>query len=113
MKFKTKIWQRSGKSFATTIPQAILFLLDTNEKYRVLWEYIEDKNKWYIQVVKKEGKKKDWLSTELWKRSQRSYGTTLPHPVILYIDEDKENQIIWTFDKSLKKWSAEAKEVKK
>ena len=113
MKFETKLWKRTNKSFATTIPQALLFRLDLSKKYYIEWDYISKQNKWAVDFVEK--KKQDKLNfyTALWKRSQRSYATTIPHMVLLHINEEKEYKIEWTFDSKLKKWMIELREVVK
>ena len=98
MKFKTKLWQRSEKSFATTIPQALLFLLDPNKRYNIEWSYDLKSKKWSIDFLEtgvKTEKKAMTFKTALWKRSQRSYATTIPHSVLLHMDEDKENHLEW------------------
>ena len=48
MKFKTKLWKRSQKSFGTTIPQVALVMLDENKKYDVIWEFDSKLNKWTV-----------------------------------------------------------------
>ena len=57
MKFFTKLWKRSQKSYATTIPHAALFQLDESKKYDVVWEYNSELAKWTISF--KEVKSKD------------------------------------------------------
>ena len=116
MKFGTKLWRRSEKSFATTIPQALLFLLDPEKKYDVEWVYDLKHKVWcvdFLEAVKKQKQEKARLVTSLWKRSQRSYATTVPHAVMLYIDEEKDNSIEWEFDKKLQKWIVSVREVGK
>lgn len=113
MKFETKLWQRSEKSFATTIPQALLFLKDLNKKQNVVWEYDLRKNRWVVDIHEKNSidNKETRFMTILWKRSQRSYATTIPTVVLMQMDEDNEHEIIWEFDKKNKKWIATLKEV--
>ncbi len=49
MKFETKLWKRSEKSYATTIPHLALLNLDVeNKKYNVVWEFNEKAGKWCI-----------------------------------------------------------------
>lgn len=57
MKFQTKLWKRSQKSFATTIPQVVLFQLDESKKHKVVWEYNSSINKWTLELVPIEEKK--------------------------------------------------------
>jgi hypothetical protein len=104
MRFDTKLWRRSEKSFATTIPQAILFLLDPDKKYNVEWTY-DLKNKiWAVDFIEADKKSSSRFLTSLWKRSQKSFATTIPQAVLLHIDEDKENNVEWEFNKKIQKW---------
>jgi hypothetical protein len=43
--------------------------------------------------------------TKLWKRSKKSFATTIPHVVLLDLDEDKQHNVVWEYDASLKKWT--------
>lgn len=61
MKFLTKLWKRSLKSFATTIPHVALFQLDDSKRHEVVWEYNSEIGKWTIdfkQIEEKPKKKK-------------------------------------------------------
>ena len=53
MKFVTKLWKRSKKSFATTIPHIAVLSIDENKKYDVEWEYDEKLKKWTISFKEK------------------------------------------------------------
>ncbi len=97
------MWKRAKKSFATTIPRALLFRIDLAKKHFVEWEYISKLDKWVIDFVEKKNKVKLKFYTFLWKRSQRSYAT--PYPVLVHIDEDKDYEIEYEFDKELQKWT--------
>lgn len=55
MKFKTKLWKRSNKSFATTIPHIALLTMDESKDYDVVWEFNEKIQKWTVSL--KETKK--------------------------------------------------------
>ena len=44
-------------------------------------------------------------NTKLWKRSNKSFATTIPHPVLFKIDESKDYEVIWDFDPVSQKWS--------
>jgi len=46
--FKRKLYKR-GSSFETTIPMPLLFALDLNKKYNVIFLFDADANKWYIK----------------------------------------------------------------
>lgn len=106
MRFETKLWKRSSKSFATTIPLALLFQLDLSKKYSVKWEFEPKTEQWSISFVENKKKQEKGISfnTLLWKRSQNSYATTIPHPVLVEINEEKENVITWEFSKDKSKW---------
>ena len=46
--FKRKLYKR-GSSFETTIPMPLLFALDKNKKYNVVFSFDADANKWYLK----------------------------------------------------------------
>ena len=46
--FKRKLYKR-GSSFETTIPMPLLFALDKNKKYHVVFSFDADANKWFIK----------------------------------------------------------------
>ena len=46
--FKRKLYRR-GSSFETTIPMPLLFALDKDKKYNVVFSFDTDNNKWYIK----------------------------------------------------------------
>jgi hypothetical protein len=49
MNFETKLWKRSNRSWATTIPHVCLFNLDLeNNKYKVIWKFNERVGKWTV-----------------------------------------------------------------
>lgn len=115
MKFETKIWKRSEKSYAATIPHALVFMIDASKKYYVEWSYDIKTKKWFVDFKEFKEKKSEGIvfKTSLWKRSQRSYATTIPHAVLLYINEEKEHEAEWEFNSKLKKWIINIKEVVK
>ncbi len=55
VEFKRKLYKR-GSSYETTIPRPILFALDKNHKYNVVFSYDETANKWFIKFEEIEGK---------------------------------------------------------
>lgn len=60
MKYNTKLWKRSNKSFATTIPHPVLFMIDESKDYNVEWNYDPVSKKWSIdfsEVISKSPKK--------------------------------------------------------
>ena len=54
MKFKTKLWKRSEKSFASTIPHIALLSMNEEKKYEIIWEYNEEIGKWTFDLIQKE-----------------------------------------------------------
>lgn len=46
--FKRKLYRR-GSSFETTIPMPLLFGLDADKKYHVVFKLDSKSNKWYIE----------------------------------------------------------------
>ena len=46
--FKRKLYKR-GSSFETTIPMPLLFALDKNRKYNVVFSFDAEANKWFIK----------------------------------------------------------------
>ena len=48
VEFKRKLYKR-GSSFETTIPMPLLFALNKNKKYNVVFAYDEEANKWYVK----------------------------------------------------------------
>ena len=46
--FKRKLYKR-GSSHETTIPMPLLFALDKNKKYNVVFSYDNEANKWFIK----------------------------------------------------------------
>ena len=105
MKFSTKLWQRSQKSFATTIPQVALFQLDHSKRYFVIWEFDSKKSRWMVSFSKKKSDAR--IKTKLWKRSQRSYATTIPYAALFTLDENLGYDVIWEYDTKLKRWTIE------
>ncbi|HJO02139.1 MAG TPA: hypothetical protein QF458_04425, partial [Candidatus Woesearchaeota archaeon] len=53
--FKRKLYKR-GSSFETTIPMPLLFALDKDKKYNVIFLFDADTNKWYIKFEPIENK---------------------------------------------------------
>ncbi|MBR9675527.1 hypothetical protein GOV05_00805 [Candidatus Woesearchaeota archaeon] len=51
------------------------------------------------------------FKTKLWRRSQKSFATTIPHIALLSIDEEKDHEVIWEYNDKLKKWTFEIKKV--
>jgi hypothetical protein len=52
------------------------------------------------------------FNTKLWKRSKKSFATTIPHIALLSMDESKDYEVEWEFDDKLKKWTFSLKEIK-
>ena len=55
MEFLTKLWKRSAKSFATTIPHIALLDIDESKSHEVIWEYDKRIKRWTIRIVEKKG----------------------------------------------------------
>jgi hypothetical protein len=52
------------------------------------------------------------IETALWKRSQHSYATTIPHVALLNLDvENKRYKVIWNFNEKIGKWTIGFEEV--
>jgi hypothetical protein len=50
MDIETKLWKRSKRSWATTIPHIALLNLDLeNKKYKVIWKWNEREGKWTVE----------------------------------------------------------------
>lgn len=58
MKFLTRLWKRSEKSFASTIPHIALLDMDESKKYDVVWEFNKKINKWTFELKEKNADKK-------------------------------------------------------
>jgi len=59
VEIKRKLYKR-GSSFETTIPMPLLFALDKEKKYYVVFKFDESSQKWYVEfetLEKKEDKK--------------------------------------------------------
>lgn len=54
--FKRKLYRR-GSSYETTIPMPLLFALDKNKRYNVIFAFDEEANKWYIKFEEAGGEK--------------------------------------------------------
>ena len=50
--FKRKLYKR-GSSFETTIPMPVLFALEHNKKYFVVFSYDSKKGRWFIDFEKR------------------------------------------------------------
>ena len=55
--FRRKLYKR-GSSFETTIPMPLLFPLDKNNKYNVVFVYDSESNRWFIKFEEQGGEKK-------------------------------------------------------
>ncbi|MFH1133573.1 MAG: hypothetical protein V1735_03720 [Nanoarchaeota archaeon] len=47
MEFRRKLYQR-GSSFETTIPMPLLFALDRNKRYTVIFSFDTKQQRWYL-----------------------------------------------------------------
>jgi len=124
MKFDTKLWRRSRKSFATTIPHIALLSIDDQKDYDVIWKYEKAINKWTLaldqkektakkgKIIRKRKKFKRKFRTKLWKRSNTSFATTIPQLALLSIDENSSYKVIWKFDNKIKQWYISLEKIK-
>lgn len=55
VEFRRKLYKR-GSSFETTIPMPLLFALDKEKKYNVVFSYDANENKWIVSFEVAEGK---------------------------------------------------------
>ena len=53
VEFKRKLYKR-GSSYETTIPMPLLFALDKNKKYKAVFSFEEESNKWYLKFEETE-----------------------------------------------------------
>lgn len=51
MKFHTKLWRRSQKSFATTVPHIALLEIDESKDYSLEWEYDKKLDRWAMRIL--------------------------------------------------------------
>jgi hypothetical protein len=52
------------------------------------------------------------FETILWKRSERSYATTVPHQLLFNLElPDKSYEVIWEWNKKIKKWTVSFGEI--
>jgi hypothetical protein len=51
------------------------------------------------------------ITTKLWKRSEESWGTTIPKVVLQGLDLDKNYKVKWEFDKTKAKWFVGFEEI--
>ena len=61
VEIRRKLYKR-GSSFETTIPMPLLFALDKEKKYHVVFKFDDSKHKWYIEfepLDKSEEKKEE------------------------------------------------------
>jgi hypothetical protein len=49
MELRRKLYTR-GSSFETTIPAPLLFSIDKNKKYDVIFHFDTEKNQWFIRI---------------------------------------------------------------
>ena len=48
LEFRRKLYKR-GSSYETTIPKPLLFALEGNKKYNVVFAFDKENNKWYVK----------------------------------------------------------------
>jgi len=55
--FRRKLYKR-GSSYETTIPMPLLFFMDKNKKYDVVFCYDKSKERWYLRFEERKKTKK-------------------------------------------------------
>lgn len=58
VEIRRKLYKR-GSSFETTIPMPILFALEKDKKYHVVFKFDDSKHRWYIEFEPLEPEKKE------------------------------------------------------
>ncbi|KHO45216.1 MAG: hypothetical protein QS98_C0012G0056 [archaeon GW2011_AR3] len=53
------------------------------------------------------------IKTKLWKRSPTSFATTIPQIAVMPLDEDKEYNVTWEYDRQNDLWKVKFEEIKK
>lgn len=48
VEMRRKLYKR-GSSFETTIPMPLLFAIDKDKKYEVIFKFDKEKQRWYIE----------------------------------------------------------------
>ncbi len=102
---KRKLYKR-GASYEVTIPSAILFGLNLQKKQFVNFELID--NKWHLFLTQKDIQKQNLISRKLYHRGS-SYETTLPLPMILTLQKNKNYYVTFEFDQD---WIINFEEIK-
>lgn len=51
--FRRKLYKR-GSSFETTVPKPLLFALEDNKKYNVVFAFDHFNNKWFVKFEEQE-----------------------------------------------------------
>ena len=90
MRFYTKLWKRTEKSYATTIPNIVL--LSLKNTVTISWTFDQKKKLFTISA-------KSAMQTKVWKRSQYSFATTMPKLVLLLVNPKKKYKVSWEFVK--------------
>lgn len=53
------------------------------------------------------------LRTKLWKRSPTSFATTVPQVAVLPLDESKDYNVSWEYDREHDLWKIKFEEIRK
>jgi hypothetical protein len=57
VEIRRKLYKR-GSSFETTIPMPLLFALDKDKKYHVVFKFDDSKHRWYVEFEPLESSEK-------------------------------------------------------
>lgn len=107
-KLKRRLYKRAS-SYEITIPKTLLWNLDLTKKHEVIFSL--QKNQWEIKI-QEQGKTKPSpkkLIRKLYKRGH-SLETTLPLPLLLHLNPEKNYNVVFSFAKN--KWLIDFEEIK-
>lgn len=101
-----RLYKRGG-SYEVTIPSAILWNLDLKKKHNIIFQLLGGKWSFSFEELGREKPSPDKILRKLYKKGD-SYETTLPHPVLFGLNQDKGYLVVFTFDKN---WYISFREV--
>ena len=96
---KRKVYKR-GSSYEVTIPKSLLWNLDLEKKYCVVFR--QEKSKWIFKFELLKNKKEK--IGEIWRRIYKrgsSFETTLPMPMLFTLDLKKNYFAVFDSDLSI------------
>jgi len=106
---RRKVYRR-GSSHETTIPQALLLIINPDKKYNIVFKYELEKNRWYLEF-EEIGQNTEKTSPGIIKRKlysrTGSFETTIPRTLFLTLDPEKKYYILFKRDSEINKWYIE------